>query len=1109
MIMQGATHSIASVSAPDRQILHAKIRDTADPEDPHDEQLQADDDYDDMEQWFSDSFPSELSTISDASFKSRVGGGNTASDPRTSQAALSRRDGDHLDCAVAERDGSDHDIDDFSIEVDDVDDDRNTGIQMPEAQLSTEEAVESEFEGISGAPSKTFKRRRRNRFPDEVEDTSSLACCGRCKSDLNGKLIVGCASCSFRRHLYCFTPPLKQHPAFQYHQTTSHGKKVVIPPPSEVIAKWTCDDCRDKIGANQKQDGGWIYRPSNVPARNTGSADRATSTKMKDRTANESSNGRRSKLDRQSPTKSNPGNVMESTKRGKTDDADDENGENSIHSVQKRWRHNNSKDGFDWHAFRAQKLEKVFLRKARAAVENQGELVYYSQPFSDMKKTTACWLERVESRKRFERQRDLMVAKQQLAPKWSVMHTLTERELAKIENTLMRRQREAEEEALLFDDSCTYPFDISLDKIRYLRQRRPAIEIFPYGEASDVATLLLAEIAESIALSSEDFNASPGVDAAAEARTTETAKPNWAAKVIQSAVVHWSYQAKRKAKAKLQQARADKDRKRRQARATASISVVRLCVRFLILLMRKLRDVQVKRELLLTFQEASDDTKVANSAVDALEKAKTLAEKRIQRFFLRRVRPYLKLKQKVMSRRIVRWWRRKFFCWKWRAAAVRIREMHRERACRSIQRMYRRFRVKKAFQELLEKHALKKMKRLLRSWLMARVVKKEKCRAEIYTLALSLHVADDSLTPRPEASVEQILYTLGMGFYGSGDFWNAASMLERARKLRQAAVDRDGCLALAYSHHMTWYLSYDAINLTQAYEMYSIALNEFSSQRSSNDALSEIDPFILQDVAIVMMQMENFNGSLRMLARLIEFFPQYEGFPLWLLLASVQLQQKGEWSQSVAYLTYLQDIPPSPYLERDILCLCAIGLEHESGAENRKAGREAWKAAIREWSIEQKEIHALDTQHSANPWVHTSVASANQTAQTILRKREMLHEFSQRAVSQGHYLLACRLMLCMLELHPEGNGETDGERRQRASVWWSLADVFRHLGHIDLYIDASTRSHLCVEVGDPDVDIKRGRIAEWRSHAEAQAQSFHHEIESVSTLEKLRQLNKK
>lgn len=1070
------------------------------------------DEYDGMEEWLSSPFPS-----ADAATTACAGDAKaeqqhdtlklTSLDTRDSS---SRRqdDEDHgLDDAI---DGMDIDVDENEIDLDPS----GLSLSYDEQQLvilygnengpieascnwtdvqPPVEAVQDEEETVNAVQPKVFKRRQRG-------DLETLSGCGRCKSNLNGKLLVRCATCSFRRHLYCFSPPLKQHPAFQQLQhVTPQGKKVKVRPSTDAIARWKCDDCRQKLGTNQVPEEKW------VPQRNY--AMTASSNKplrVKDAKVSHSDHQATKASCQSSPKRQIPTADRLNERTGSADVV--------LNPVQAKWLRNGRSE-FDWYAFRADKVEKL---RSQSDASKPDELVYYSKPFVNLKRIALRWVERVAWQKSFRRQQELVVAKTQLPPKRNVMLTLTEKELKLIEASLLRRQRDAEEEMTLFDDAQTYQFDISVSRIRFLRQPRPSIAVptlFDEEENFDEIALTLHEMTEIVALSVEDVDASlPDESSADSALVTSPAKLKWAAMLIHSAFVRWSYEARQRLKINLQLELANKERMLRQNAAARSIGLLRSSVRCIILLMRNLRNAQIKKQLLLTLQEVSEDSKVTVSVADEAERITELAEKRIQRFFLRRVHRYIRLKKMVMSRRILRWWKHRLLRWQWRNIASTTRDRHRERASRVVQGVYRRFRVKKTFRELLEKHALRKLKIFLRSWLMARVVKKEKVRVEIFTLTTAIGVAGEELTSRPDATVDQILFALGMGLYASGDFWNAASILERTWKLNQAVVSLEGRLALAYSHHMTWYSSYDAFNLTRAYETYCAALNELFQQRTvTRDALSEIDPFILQDTAVVMMHMENFNGSLRMLARLIEFFAQHEAFDLWLLLAAVQLQQRGEWAQSVEYLTYLQDMPPRPYLERDILCLCAIGLERQKkDAMSRTEGKEAWNTAIRQWSLAQKAMHAFEEKKETTWSQSQRGMERSRAAQSTLRKWEMLNEFAQRAVTQGHYLLACRLMLYMLELYSAENDEasSDAEQSQRASVWWNLADVFRHLGHFDLYVNAMTRSHLCVETSDPpSAEIVSERVAQWTRETETQSHSFQSDVDKLSTLDVVRKVH--
>lgn len=955
-----------------------------------------------------------------------------------------------------------------------------------QGDAESEPETPREDDALTTALGRGFARKRTKH--DEACDS-----CDRCKSNLNGKLIVRCASCSFRRHLYCFTPPLKQHPAFleQVH-VTALGTKVRVRPTTDTIANWSCDDCRQRGHSSRlPQEECDSQSREHTHSRRTPTKKRA----HRQRTGHDIHRQKATSLSNTLEMSSHPARSDHKTNK-------------TLSSVQAQW-HLDGNHRFDWSAFRAEKIKRIALQ-IDTEEASPDELVYYSKPFADMKKTVLGWMRSVAEQKRTESNRRQRETKKRPPPKRDIMHRLTDAEQEKLERTLMHQQLDADDEQGLFDDSLTYRFDISASKIRRLREARISViqtsSVVAADDSVDVVEVL-EEFVEAVCMDDEDVDAQvPQVSTFTES-ALDTAQVQWAAVVIQSAVIRRAYKAKQRIHTQHHQTALEEERRIREVAARASIRVLRLCVRFVMLSVKNLRNAQAKKLLLQTLQEASEDTKVATSAEDDAEKRRKLAKKRIQRFFLQRVRRYIHLKKRMMSRRIRLWWKRKHALWKWRDAAGALRDRWRSRASRVIQAAYRRYHTKKVFQGILEKHALRKIKLFLRSWLMSRVIKKEKARAEIYAITASIGViSEESLSELAPATVDKILRALGMGLYTAGDFWNAASVLDRACKLNSPSFDLEARLALAYSHHRVWYASYDSYNLQNAYEMYCIALDDFS-QRAKKTGMSEVDPFILQDTAIVMMQLENFGGSLRLLAQLIQFFVQDESFTLWLLLAAVQLQQRGEWEQSVEYLTYLQDMPPSPYLERDILCLCAIGLERQRrDTRTRTASREAWSAALRQWSLERKTKHVVQNKNvGSNLWSQPSDDAV--AFKRSPHKWEMLSDFAQRAIIQGHYLLACRLMLHMLEIRPEDDGDTDRDRSERAAVWWNLADVFRHLGHIDLYVDATRRSHQCVEAAVQDSIIDDAdKVTEWRREAEAQARSFRDVAEKTPTIEFMRKL---
>lgn len=1006
-----------------------------------------------------------------------------------------------------------------------------------EAKSELLSASNSDNDADATTVTRVFVRKQAKRDHNRAASSS----CDRCKSNLNGKLIIRCALCSFHRHLYCFTPPLKQHPAvLEQSYITARGTKVRVRPTPEATASWICESCRQHGHACKQLQQDFDAKPHEHVGR------RRTPRKARVWRGRADRPSRQPQIVRHDGP---PTTLHTATASGEFE------ADAALSPVQAQWRQDGS-PRFDWNTFCAEKTKRIVAEIATEGTPSGG-LVYYSKPFADMKKTALSWMRRVALQKQTARNRELREMKKRLPPKRNVMCYLSESELKQLNLALINRQRDVDDERRLFDDSLTYEFDMSLSRIRRLREPRVSV-IEPAPDVADVVevvvTAAVAELVEAVCLSIEDADAvsfaelveavcmstedvdvvylavedgesvclqiedsklvclsieniNPTLIPVAIAATIDAPSPGtWAAVMIQSAVIRAVYKAKQRARVRQRRSAVAEATKQRSDSAAASIRVLRLCVQFILVAVKGMRVAQMKKLLLQTLQEVSEDVKAVDATEVDEDKTRRLAEKRIQRFFLHRVQRYLWLRKKVMSQRVWLWWKRRRAWWRWHEAARTTRDRWRNRASRVIQSAYRRFRSKKTLRELLEKQALRRAKLLLRSWLMARVIKKEKDRQEILALATSVGViAQENLFDLHHGTVDKILCALGLGLYNAGDFWNAAAVLDRAWKLNSSAMEWETRLALAYSHHMTWYMSYDSHNVIQAYEMYCITLGD-SSQRASKEGMSGVDPFVLQDTAIVMMQLENFGGSLRLLARLIQYFVHNDGFSLWLLLAAVQLQQRGEWEQSVEYLTYLQDIPPSPYLERDILSLCAIGLERQrKDATSRTAGREAWSAALRQYSMER---HARVVLHSSEGqlWRQQgdNAAPSKRLEHGARWKWDMLNDFAQRAVAQGHYLLACRLMLYMLEVRSENEDDTDDDRSERAAVWWNLADVFRHLGHIDLYVDATTRNHLCVEanaaVSPEGPGCDQDRVAEWRRQAETQARSFRDDTEKLSLL---------
>ncbi|KAJ0410544.1 hypothetical protein ATCC90586_006568 [Pythium insidiosum] len=1064
----------------------ALVEEPAPPSSPGD-----DDAYDDLEDWYSSSFP-------------RLG--STASVTANELSAMSN---DERDDAM-EAMGS---PDDYEIVLDAEETARSVGsTRADDAAVAISFAVEPVPDLPHPVVPLTLTPKKLFSPPSDVLPMS----CDRCRSDLNRKLLVRCSACGFCRHLYCFSPPLRQHPALVVLPKLARHAR---PPISALIARWRCDACVQSLSAVDA-------KPREAKSDVSPGRKSAWSPTKAPRKAGKKS----------SPTRSPPKrSVSPERTTGPT-----------------------QKQPFNWHRFRAEKAARVLGDVTMSTVDDDDDdgddqraeqdpalarsplhrqLAFYSPTVTLMKKTAVFWQWHVRQRQRHRERLQATELRLRVPPKRNVMVSLDarEREIFRVEQEQRQRRIEAEqqEDLALFDDALVYRFDDPRPIFETLR-RRPVV-VTPVGEpgeqegdtASSKGELNAAEQqrqdfeAQMMALEDDDAptpeqakrwraRRSTAMAMAAAAGVDLDADPGvvglyLAAHIINRATLGWRWrcEGRKQREIERERRRAEEERQQqRRSRAQSNVLTLVYCVQFVLLMFRKMRQVQLKKELLLVLQDAAEDTSVTASAEDPEIARRQLAEKRIQRFFLRHVRRYVRLKKTMMVRRLWRWWRHKFLPYKWRMAAIEVRHRHRTRAAMKMQHWFRRWRLYRAVRLEQERHAIRKVRTFLRGWLIRRLARREKERLAVYHAALSLGIASHELRERPEASIVEIVERIGMAAYENGDFWYAAAMLERVYRRRSAdgrGVDTELRLALAYSHHMAWHQSCDAFNLTRAHDLYCDVLDSLSV-RASKDAASVVDPFILQDLAIVLMQRAAFVASLRLLAKLIEFFSSDDAFPLWLLLAGVQLQQLGRWEQSVEYLTYVSDLVlPAPYVERDVLALCAIScdLSRSGGA------RDAWKAACRLW-FRDKRLQVIAAHDSS----YLSALSGNGKSdrQSTQRKWELLVDLAQRAINEGHYLIACRALLYAVErVAPADLLESQDDpaaaavwQAETRRVWWLLGDAFRHLGQLELYVEATARSQ--------DHETTDDERHQWRTHAEQQAHCFEHDLTALSTRQHVEQM---
>lgn len=1062
--------------------------------------MYADDEYDDMEDWYSTSFP--RNPASSFTTKAAISqDGDEVWVANTNKCKEERwLNGDDDLLEAVDDSGNDYEIliDEVSTSrteiIDTIDHDYDSVMCNTEVGHAVQERDNVALQHTNQLQPVSFKRKVR--VPAPLLEIGAESC-DRCKSDLNRKLMVSCSKCSFRRHLYCYTPPLNKHPIFNQTKTTTRENKVKPRVSAADIPQYICTSCRENLQAIQAPRSD---QPLNLSHKNerplvsksavySVARSRIISTPT-DPTVehNKATRGLKKQKLQIAPLP-----FKQST--------------NPLHYYPSRRRLDCDQNGsFDWFRYRADKQAKVILNSTSSEsfeiqTKPRSELNIYSDKLALLGETATFWRRFAAKKKLVRRRHDNFVRITTRKMQAKVMCLLSPQDLENLEKTQLRKEQELAHDLAVFDDTLFYKFcDLSPDQAT----RLPKVTL-SFQEAQNVSSVavncfdrdhlqqitdmdqfwgLCVEISEILSMSHEDMNIWQNdiseIDTNIEKKTSHVSTLHQATRLIQTVMLQWQWRKKEIIHLQCELQQREDEKQQRRAKASRFVKVLILCIKFIIMVFHQLRDCQVKKQLLLIIKDATEDKSVLSSIQDTVGQQKLLAEILIRRFLSRKVQPHISHRKTVMAKRIQQFWKRILLQWKWRERAVASRNLHRYQACLRIQKLFRRFRTKMIFQKLTRENAIMRARRFLRCWLFRRIIKKKKLQMDIYESVVGLRISSDLIQISPDSSVPTMIYELGMELYRLGDFWNAAWMLHQASRKDLNTLDWNGRIALAYSHHMTWYTSYDLFNLDEAHDNYCFALDSISD-RTSKNAASVVDPFILQDLAIVKMHKGCFGGSLHLLAKLIEFFPHDRSFSLWVFLAAIQLQQKGDWEQSIQYLVYLQDLAPKPYLERDILSLCAINYERTNHLGSKVASKEAWKAALRLWNLEAKNCSNVTAYDKPN---------LKSTSVNDIRKREMLTEFATRTFQQGHYLLTCQLLVYVstrLQIKSEGY-----DQRQ---LWWTLAETFRHLGHIDLYLNAFTRfSDLSSQV-----DQKR-----W---VEDQSSNFQQEITRLSILEKLRILS--
>ncbi|ETV78609.1 hypothetical protein, variant [Aphanomyces astaci] len=469
----------------------------------------------------------------------------------------------------------------------------------------------------------------------------------------------------------------------------------------------------------------------------------------------------------------------------------------------------------------------------------------------------------------------------------------------------------------------------------------------------------------------------------------------------------------------------------------AAATLINLCIRRYLSRKQHVHDLGRGRAThaaatLLQSQRATD----AKLALQ-MERRRKKARRRIDEFLSKNVVPHLNRRFHAILR-VQAFWRR-CLCQK---AYHRTR---RSRALLTIQCAWRQALARRAVTMKRELKAVAVLQRHIRGRYIRRVVLVERKRVAMMETVLALHVIaiDDPAT----ASTGHVLSSLGLYYYGIGQWWAAAASLERA--CRNGLVrDVPTTAALAYCHHQTWHASYDRFNLTRAHDLYATIV-----------PATPHDPYVLHDYAIVLLERAEYKAGLDVLAHVLAVFPQFQLASTAMLWVAVVLLHLGRGDESIAYFGCLLDTPPSPFTATDMTVLCAVGYGRSHNVEASKQG------------------------------MQTALAACQGASRTKLTKADMLADLAKRATSLGHYLMA--YVVYFYALHRF--------KTSKADTWFCFADTLRHLGRADEALQAlAVAAQL-----DPAHSLVQTTLGSW-PHLPRDA--FLHELHHTIDLEFVRHL---
>ncbi|OQR91588.1 hypothetical protein ACHHYP_04550 [Achlya hypogyna] len=402
------------------------------------------------------------------------------------------------------------------------------------------------------------------------------------------------------------------------------------------------------------------------------------------------------------------------------------------------------------------------------------------------------------------------------------------------------------------------------------------------------------------------------------------------------------------------------------------------------------------------------------------------ARRRIGRFCVTVALPVVQLRRHSAVRLQATW--RRFHCRKAYLANPR------QRGALRIQTKWRQHRAKRIVYGLRHAKARCVLSRFVQRWHVRRLLRTEKKRLALLTAARALGVIDfDAATATPA----ELFTKLGFYYFNRRDHWIAAACFDRAVR-NGGPADCAMALAMAASHHATWYQSCDDYNLVKAYELYKAGLALDVHRR---------DPHAMYDFALVLVERREYSVALELLGHVLSLYPTFELAATALLWTGVVLLHLHRADESLRCFSQLLDAPPPPFSAADATVLCALSYHAAGRAAEGKTG------------------------------LATALALARTAArQKKLSSTEMLVDLGRRALQSGQYLLAYEVFFYGLRRAKHPSSE----------AWLLFAETLRHVGEL-----ADARQALDAAVGlDPTNSRAITALAQWPPATDAFSSEF-------------------